>query len=234
MRISNFTHYRYSRWLLVTAVCVVMTGCASVNLWQDQTVSVSDEEATIATQTANLNLPINRFLSSKRPFSAKQKALLSTLAKQRSNLDSPGLESTLDALIATVFTDQGTPSLVLLAIGDGYQTLEQNELAERYWQRAVNANVDNYFAHDRLAQLFRSKGRFVLARKHYNQAIAAWPEFAIGYRNRGILFDLYMGDKVAALSDYIRYKQLLEKQGESTKLVDRWIKEMQRAVQAES
>ena len=74
----------------------------------------------------------------------------------------------------------------------------------------------------------------MLARKHYNRAISAWSGFANGYRNRGILFDLYMGDKAAALNDYIQYKQLLEEQGSSTKLVDRWIKEMQRAVQTES
>ena len=89
------------------------------------------------------------------------------------------------------------------------------ELVISDYQAAVGISNNNYQAHNRLGQVYRDQGDFTQAKSHYDQAIDAWPGNASSYRNRGILFDLYMGDKQAALADYEIYKALLDLKVES-------------------
>ena len=99
----------------------------------------------------------------------------------------------------------------------------------------------NYQAHNRLGSIYRSQGKFDLAKNHYSRAIDAWPGNSASYRNRGILFDLYLGEKSAALEDYKIYKALLDLQIQSVetpakslvkeqKLARQWILDMERQV----
>ena len=93
--------------------------------------------------------------------------------------------------------------------------VEAIELVVSDYQAAVAISNNNYQAHNRLGQIYRDQGDFKQANLHYDQAIDAWPGNASSYRNRGILFDLYMGDKQAALADYEIYKALLDLKVES-------------------
>ncbi|MFC3121465.1 tetratricopeptide repeat protein [Agaribacter flavus] len=79
-------------------------------------------------------------------------------------------------------------------------------------QKALRINPYNYIACNRLAHLMRKQGNFAQALSLYNRAIAAVPSDAGSYRNRGILYDLYIQDKAEALEDYKRYHALLEHQ----------------------
>jgi len=125
--------------------------------------------------------------------------------------------------------------------GDIYLAQEQNEKAIKDYAAALKLVASNYQAHNRLGVIYRDAGKFDLAKAHYMQAINAWPGNADSYRNRGILYDLYIGDKVAALADYKIYKALLDFQIQSVtapaksllkeqKLISQWILDIQRQI----
>lgn len=206
----------------------LFSGCATVDQWLPQTEEVA---ATPAAEPTPEPITVDRFRASIQPLSAQQKAWLGTLKTQLANNDNSGVSATIEVIAASLNISETQPSMLFVALGDGAQHIGQQAQAADYWQQAIDSNTDNYYAHDRLATHYRTIGDFNLAKNHYRQALSAWPGFANAYRNRGILFDLYMGDKAAALNDYARYKQLLEQGGQPTKEVDRWIREMQRALE---
>lgn len=224
------------RTLSVFIIISFLSACSSLNqgfeALKDLT-NISNDSIEVATGS-EVALPVDRFKQSQKPLTLDQKALLSELKPliDTAPADNTLLKSKLHKL-ETELASQGSnkaPSILLLALGDAYRTLGQSENAVSAWQQSVRSNKFNYFAHDRLAQQFRQQGDFSQAEQHYTMAIEAWADFAEGYRNRGILYDLYLGDKGSALSDYENYKQLLMLAGAQTREVDRWIKEMQRAV----
>ena len=125
--------------------------------------------------------------------------------------------------------------------GDVYSAKEQNEKAIIDYESALKLVGSNYHAHNRLGLIYRNAGKFDLAKAHYTQAIDAWPGNADSYRNRGILYDLYVGDKAAALEDYKIYKALLDFQIQSVeaapkslvkeqKLTSQWILDIERQI----
>jgi tetratricopeptide (TPR) repeat protein len=96
-----------------------------------------------------------------------------------------------------------------------------------YLNKAVTANQHNYYAHNELAQLLRQQGQFQQALRHYELAIKSWPAFAEAYLNRGILYDLYLGEKQLALQDYQLYQALSE---QDSRQVKGWIMDLQRQI----
>lgn len=99
-----------------------------------------------------------------------------------------------------------------------------------YLQSAVRSNTKNYLAHNRLALLYRQQGQFNLALEHYNFALQSWPAFAQARLNRGILHDLYLGNKTQALEDYAVYQAL---QAQPDRQVKGWIADLERQIQAQ-
>ena len=125
--------------------------------------------------------------------------------------------------------------------GDVYRAQEQNQKAIADYETALKLVGSNYQAHNRLGLIYRDAGKFDLAKTHYTKAIDAWPGNAGSYRNRGILYDLYVGDKAAALADYKIYKALLDFQIQSVeaapkslvreqKLTSQWILDIERQI----
>jgi tetratricopeptide (TPR) repeat protein len=94
------------------------------------------------------------------------------------------------------------------AMQDGDQNLLS--LAEQSFDSALSLNPHNYKAANRRALLHREKGEFTEALRLYDSAIQAYPGHAVSYRNRGVLYDLYLGNKTAALDDYRTYSEILE------------------------
>lgn len=80
--------------------------------------------------------------------------------------------------------------------------------ATAQYHQALSINPHNYYGHNRLALVYRELGQFELALAHYEKAIDSWPAFASAYKNRGILYDLYLGDKNKALDNYRLYQAL--------------------------
>lgn len=127
--------------------------------------------------------------------------------------------------------------------GDIHRVKKQNEEAASDYRQALALAQGNFKAHNRLGLVYRDQGKFDLAKVHYNKAIEAWPGNPASYRNRGILLDLYVGDKAAALEDYKLYKGLLDIQIQSLeapekslvreqKLADQWILDIERQIKA--
>jgi tetratricopeptide (TPR) repeat protein len=137
---------------------------------------------------------------------------------------------------------KASPNTVVWVLrGDIFLAKEEKEKAISDYQAALKLVASNYQAHNRLGVMYRDVGKFDLAKAHYNQAIDAWPGNADSYRNRGILNDLYVGDKIAALADYKIYKALLDLQIqrivspaksvlEEQKLTSLWIVDIQRQI----
>jgi tetratricopeptide (TPR) repeat protein len=106
----------------------------------------------------------------------------------------------------------------------------EQQQAMDYLQQALSANQLNYVAHNGLALLYRQQGKFNLALQHYNLALESWPAFAQARLNRGILHDLYLGNKSQALEDYSLYQALLAK---PERQVIGWIADLERQVQSQ-
>jgi tetratricopeptide (TPR) repeat protein len=74
---------------------------------------------------------------------------------------------------------------------------------------ALSLNDYSAKAANRLAMQLREQGEFAEAEKLYTQAINAQPSQAESYRNRAVLYDLYLDEKAKALQDYKAYSALL-------------------------
>jgi tetratricopeptide (TPR) repeat protein len=177
----------------------------------------------------------------------QQKLNFSQLGDVQSGINKLAIGKTDEALVAVqrVIDDAdfiASPNtLVWVLRGDIYRAKGKVEKAVADYKAALKLVASNYQAHNRLAFIYRDAGNFDLAEAHYEQAINAWPGNADSYRNRGILYDLYVGDKLAAIADYKIYKALLDIQLQSgvspdksllkeQKLISQWILDIQRQI----
>jgi tetratricopeptide (TPR) repeat protein len=104
---------------------------------------------------------------------------------------------------------------------------QQHRDMTRYLNNAISANPLNYLAHNEFALVLRQQGQFQQALSHYESAIKSWPAFAVGYLNRGILYDLYMGRKSLALVDYELYQALSD---DNSRQLKGWIIDLKRQI----
>jgi tetratricopeptide (TPR) repeat protein len=116
---------------------------------------------------------------------------------------------------------------LLIKEQDQGDTEQRHKDMSRYLNNAISANSLNYLAHNELAMVLRQQGQFYQALSHYELALKSWPAFAEGYLNRGILYDLYMGEKSLALDDYELYKAL---SNDSSRQLKGWIIDLQRQI----
>ena len=77
--------------------------------------------------------------------------------------------------------------------------------------------------------MLRQQGQFYQALSHYELALKSWPAFTQGYFNRGILYDLYMGEKSLALADYKLYQAL---SNDSSRQLKGWIMDLKRQIKS--
>ncbi|MDO6692884.1 hypothetical protein Q4574_06290 [Aliiglaciecola sp. 3_MG-2023] len=93
------------------------------------------------------------------------------------------------------------------------------------YQKALSLNQHNYFAHNRLAKVFREMGEFKQAEQHYLYAIQSYPAYDNAYLNLGILYDLYLDKKQLALENYELYQAF---QNKPKRQVRGWIADLKR------
>jgi tetratricopeptide (TPR) repeat protein len=221
---------------LVIAIIGMLSGCSSVG-----TIVQSSPEAGVQNTSSNgedlLAVPaVDLFKQTRKKLTSEQLKKLADVEQAIAGDSQPkDMIKAIESMDNYLDSENGAaPSILWLALGDAYMAADRLKEAENSWLKAVSVNDNNYFAHDRLGQYYRAYGQFTLAEQHYDKALVAWPDFANGYRHRGILKDLYLGRKEAALADYLKLKQLLVQKGADSKQVreiDRWIKEMQRAIE---
>jgi tetratricopeptide (TPR) repeat protein len=116
------------------------------------------------------------------------------------------------------------PCFAAPAIDLGLLERAQGRLPESEAQlrRATTLDPSNAMAWSELGVSLRQEGKFSDARAAYAQAISGDASYAPAHRNLGVLLDLYLGDPVAALPEFERYKEL---SGED-KPVSSWIAEL--------
>jgi tetratricopeptide (TPR) repeat protein len=202
------------------------------------------EEQALAMKARGLMGTLNAFKLDKQN---QQKLNVSQLRNVKSAINHLANGEHDEALIAVqrVIDDAdfiAFPNTVVLVLrGDIYHAKGKTEKAVDDYKAALKLVASNYQARNRLAIIYRDTGKFDLAEVHYSQAINAWPGNADSYRNRGILYDLYVGDKPAALADYKLYKALLDIQVQNMaspaksllkeqKLISQWILDIGRQI----
>jgi tetratricopeptide (TPR) repeat protein len=202
------------------------------------------EEQALAIKVRGLMGTLNAFKLDKQN---QQKLNSSQLRDVQSGINNLASGKTDEALLAVqrVIDDAyfiASPNTAVWVLrGDIYRAKDQIEEAVGDYKVALTLVASNYQAHNRLAFIYRDAGKFDLAGAHYAQAINAWPGNADSYRNRGILYDLYVGDKPAALADYKLYKALLDIQVQNMaspaksllkeqKLISQWILDIRRQI----
>lgn len=130
---------------------------------------------------------------------------------------------------------QPTLSGPWLKLGDIALTNDQPQVALSCFKKALNLNVNNYIASGQIARLLREQGDFTGAKLHYEFALKAWPGLASAHINLGILHDLYLGNKQAALSHYKLAQKLHELDSKPlNKELKLWILDVGRQIKAAS
>lgn len=72
-------------------------------------------------------------------------------------------------------------------------------------QQAVSASAGHSASHNLLGILARQQGNFRQAERHFQRALQAQPDYAIAHKNLAFLYELYLGEPLAAHYHYQQY-----------------------------
>ncbi|MGH8494826.1 MAG: tetratricopeptide repeat protein [Gammaproteobacteria bacterium] len=114
-------------------------------------------------------------------------------------------------------------------LGLVYARSDRLDLAEAALTEALERNPDNAAACNELAIVYRRSGRFAEAEQAYARAVAVDPGYALAWRNRGVLNDLYLQRPEAALEAYERYQAL---QPQADEGVAKWIADLRLRIES--
>ncbi len=201
-------------------LCIVLSGCFSTNSQKTLTPKLSkkqvetiqieeqdgDDKAAITLAETLINQP-DLFASSKLPASIQVK---NEVAKALGDIQNERYVAAQNTLKILFRNESKIPSNVYVLAGDIELALENKEQALRHYQQALNNNKHNAKAANRLAKHMREQGNFKRAYTIYSQAMLSQPSHLESYRNRAVLNDLYLNNKVQALADYQAYDALLK------------------------
>ena len=93
-------------------------------------------------------------------------------------------------------------------LGMAYDLKGDEKLAEKYLLEAVNIDLSQPVANNKLGLLYRKQGRFEDARKAYSNALTRNPDYLPVIKNLGILCELYIRDFPCAMKQYEDYQSL--------------------------
>lgn len=201
------------RHLLTAGICLSIAACASQSVEkpaptpQPEQVESTQMTTAVDPNVANgqaLLASANLYQQAKKPLQDETRALMT---RAQEALQEKDRVDAADLLAKIMASSQRTAAMYVLQ-GDYALQADDKEQAQDFYRQAVNANPYTYFAHNRIATLLREKGLFDEALMHYNRALDGWAGYAPAYRNRGILYDLYLGDKAKAKADYERYRDI--------------------------
>ena len=223
---------------LITLICVIgLQGCFSTpeltQSTEDSSAQPNVAQPTVAQPT--VAQPADPFVLSKKPLTTQQQNVVEQVKGLMKTNDWKGAKETL----SKVLVEDELPSSLWMLAGDierrqgeqsdGEEQTGYFQQAKAHYQSALSANSSNYHALNRLGATARQLGQFKQALAYYNQAVEIRPTFAKAHLNRGILYDLYLGDKAAALRDYQHY-QLLNRLNDrpENRLVKGWLADLNR------
>ncbi|MBT1451543.1 tetratricopeptide repeat protein [Glaciecola sp. XM2] len=174
---------------------------------------ISPEEQRALDTAALVNASENRFQASKKANAPRTRALLLEALSAYQNEE---YEVALTLMQSAKQLADPMNSSAYVLDGDIYVALDDVDRAAKSYDNALSLNPDNFKAANRRALLHREQGEFEQALTLYSQAIESYSAHAPSYRNRGVLYDLYLGNKALALKDYQMYADLLTYQQSQT------------------
>lgn len=110
-------------------------------------------------------------------------------------------------------------------LGMIYAKEKNLEKAEENLKLATDKNKKNVKILNQLGLIYRQMGKFKEAEGAYKKAIKIAPNDSTGYKNIGILYDIYMGKFVKASEYYQKYQSM---QSEPDRQVAGWIVDINR------
>jgi len=131
----------------------------------------------------------------------------------------------LEQHVATSPEDVGAK--VNLAIA--YRETGQLDRALDVLEKAVAQDPNQAAAQDQLGIVCRQLGQFDRALEAYKKAIRIDEHYALAHRNLGILYDIYLQQPSAALTEYERYVELT---GQPDAEVNGWVTDLKRRTTA--
>jgi len=146
------------------------------------------------------------YQSSKQTLASKAKRKVVTALNE---FNSGAFEQSERSINQVLVTELDLNSAVYVLAGDIALANNKQEEAVRHYRQALKLNDHNAKAANRLAMQLRQQGEFTQAEALYSQAINAQPGQAESYRNRAVLYDLYVDEKAKALQDYEAYSALI-------------------------
>ena len=109
-------------------------------------------------------------------------------------------------------------------LGDIALKKDNPAAAKEYFARGITVNKNNVNAYIRLAKAQRMRGDFMQAKNVYVAALKVWKDFPEAHLNLGVLYDLYLNDKVKAQKHIEAYQFLTDGKNQE---VARWLSELQ-------
>ncbi|MGJ8693671.1 MAG: tetratricopeptide repeat protein [Thalassotalea sp.] len=167
-------------------------------------------ENTIAAEQRGINTanPYQQFLAQQLAF----KAVLPADIKQQyqialAELTAKNWSGAL-TLLTSIIEQQPDFSGAYVNKTLAHYHLKQVNLALTSLQKAKQHSDNNPYIYNLQGVLAREQGLFEAAEKHYQQALAIWPDYAAAHLNMAVLYELYRGDFAQAKKHYQVYIML--------------------------
>lgn len=206
--------------VFVLAAMLLTTGCSVGGFVTKEPVPAGTETAVNAEQ-AGLE-------GSGKPLRV-ERAAVSSDAMARFNFSKSAMAQSSwkvaeEGLLTLVedYPELSGPSLNLALV---YRHLDDNRQAEHWFKQSITRNGDNLLAYNQYGIFLREQGRFEQAEEIYQQALSVSDVDANTHLNIGILYDLYRGEKKAALQHFNHYQEL---QHSEDRVVAGWIADLKR------
>jgi tetratricopeptide (TPR) repeat protein len=204
----------------VLAAALLSTGCSGGGLAMTKAAPAATNTAIIADHTG--------VGESASPLAVEEIAV-SGDAMQRFNVSKSAMAQNSwkvaeEGLLSLAhdYPELSGPSLNLALV---YRQVQDNRQAEHWFKQSISRNKNNLLAYNQYGIFLREQGRFEQAEDTYQQALFVSEADADTHLNLGILYDLYRGDKKAALQHFSRYQELQES---DDRVVAGWIVDLER------
>lgn len=234
--------FAFIRSLPTAVMCLSLTACIAVpdNPEPAETsqpapaVAPAVELSPQESLARRLQQSIDHYQQNKKSFLPDQQ----TVFNRAIDLFATGEAKQAESVLVSIINAPGIPSAAWVLQGDIAAQQGDTSAAISAYHTAITSNPFNYFALNRLGYQYREKGQFDTANDFYKQAINAWPGYASAYYNAGILNDLYLGDRPAAIEHYQQYLALAkypQNGNVNEKLirqVERWIADVEQQQRA--
>ncbi len=207
---QNIVRSGKTRFLAIMAALAVLSGCLSGFKPKEQPPVAPEASAVQETGPSIEKLPDGKHGFVVKESSAMDKDAMSefnranTLAKEGKN------DKAAEILEEVI---KKSPKLASPHINAAfiYKQMGKTDKAEEHLKCALAIIPNHPVAANEYGLLLRKAGKFQDARKVYEDAISAFPDYLPLHRNLGILCDIYLNDQACATREFEIYSKSMPK-----------------------